>query len=76
MHCRIWCSAPYAAVHTLGLLMMGIMMPKTCSGRSLVINIRLVASCRFLSLHPTSQKIVFGVVTSLMGNIHSVVQKF
>ena len=33
--------------------MMGIMMPETCSDKSLIINIRLVASCRFLSLHPT-----------------------
>ena len=29
------------------------MMPETCSDKSLVINIRLVASCWFLSLHPT-----------------------
>ena len=29
------------------------MMPKTCSDRSLTMNIRLVASCWFLSLHPT-----------------------
>ena len=34
-------------------LMMGIMMPETCWDISLVINIRLVASCWFLSLHPT-----------------------
>ena len=47
------CRTPYAAVHTLVLLMMGIMMPKTCWDRSLIINIRLVASCWFLSLHPT-----------------------
>ena len=44
---------PYAAVHTLVLLMMGIMMPETCWDKSLIINIRLVASCWFLSLHPT-----------------------
>ena len=31
----------------------GIMMPETCWDRSLTINIRLVASCWFLSLHPT-----------------------
>ena len=48
-HCR----TPYAAVHTLVLLMMGIMMPETCWAKSLIINIRLVASCWFLSLHPT-----------------------
>ena len=47
------CRTPYAAVHTLVLLMMGIMMPKTCWDKSLIINIRLVASCWFLSLHPT-----------------------
>ena len=42
---------PYAAVHTLVLLMMGIMMPETCCDKSLIINIRLVASCWSLSLH-------------------------
>ena len=47
------CRIPYAAVHTLVLLMMGIMMPETCWDKSLIINIRLVASCWFLSLHPT-----------------------
>jgi len=40
-------------VHTLVLLMMGIMMPETCWDKSLIINIRLVASCWPLSLHPT-----------------------
>ena len=35
-------------------LKMGIMMPETCCDRSLIINIRLVATCWFLSLHPTS----------------------
>ena len=47
------CRTPYAAVLTLVLLMMGIMMPETCWDKSLKINIRLVASCWFLSLHPT-----------------------
>ena len=47
------CRTPYAAVHTLVLLMMGIMMPETCWDKSLIINIKLVASCWFLSLHPT-----------------------
>ena len=47
------CRTPYAVVHGLVLLMMGIMMPETCWDRSLIINIRLVASCWFLSLHPT-----------------------
>ena len=45
------CRTPYAAVHTLVLLMMGIMLPETCWDKSLLINIRLVASCWFLSLH-------------------------
>ena len=43
------CRTPYAAVHTLVLLMMGIMMPKTSWDKSLKINIRLVASCWSLS---------------------------
>ena len=47
------CRTPYAAVRTLVLLMMGIMIPETCWDKSLVINVRLVASCWFLSLHPT-----------------------
>ena len=47
------CRTPYAAVLTLVLLMMGIMMPETCSDKSFILNIRLVASCWFLSLHPT-----------------------
>ena len=47
------CRTPYEAVHALVLLMMGIMMPETCWDKSLLINIRLVASCWFLSLHPT-----------------------
>ena len=46
------CRTPYAAVHTLVPLMMGIMMPETCWDKSLIINIRLVASCWFLCLHP------------------------
>jgi len=47
------CTAAYgAAVHTLVLLMMGITMPETCSDKSLIINIRLVAPYWFLSLHP------------------------
>ena len=48
VHCE-----DYAAVHTLVLLMVGIMMSETCWDKSLIINIRLVASCWFLSLHPT-----------------------
>jgi len=46
------CRTPYAVVHGL-VLVMGIMMPETCSDRSLIINITLVASCWFLSPHPT-----------------------
>ena len=45
------CRTPYAAVHTIVFLMMGIMMPETCWD-SWIINIRLVAYCWFLSLHP------------------------
>ena len=44
------CRTPYAVIHGLVLLMMGIVMPKTCWDRSLIINIWLVASCWFLSL--------------------------
>jgi hypothetical protein len=50
---HIQCRTPYAAVHTLVLLMMSIMMPETCWDKSLIINIRLVTSCWFLSLRPT-----------------------
>ena len=50
------CRAPYAALHSLVLLMMGIMMPETCWDKSLIINIRLVASCWFLSLHPSLER--------------------
>jgi len=45
------CRTPYAAVHTIVLLIMCIMMTETCWD-NLIINIRLVASCWFLSLHP------------------------
>jgi len=47
------CRTPYAVIHGLVLMMMGIMMPETCWDRSLIINIELVASCWFISLHPT-----------------------
>jgi len=47
------CRTPYAVVHGLVVLMMGIMMSETCCDRSWIINIGLVASCWFLSLHPT-----------------------
>jgi len=66
--CRIWCILPaWWDVCGVGVtvqnticsntrscsLMMGIMMPETCWDRSLIINIGLVASCWFISLHPT-----------------------
>ena len=57
------CITPYAAVHTLVLLMRGIMMPETCWDRSLIINMRLVASCWFLFLHPTSQHVIAVIIT-------------
>ena len=47
------CRTPYAVIHGLVLLMMGITVPETCWDRSLIINISLVASCWFLFLHPT-----------------------
>ena len=46
---------PYAVAHGLVLLMMRIMMPETCWDRSVIINIRLVAPCWFLSLQTISQ---------------------
>jgi len=46
------CRTPFAVVHGLVLLMMGIMMPETGYDSSLIINIGLVAPCWFLSLHP------------------------
>ena len=45
------CRKPYAVIHGLVLLMIGIMMPETCWDRGLVINIGLVASGWFISLH-------------------------
>jgi len=47
------CGTPYAVIHGLVLPMMGIMMPETCWDRSFIINVGLVASCWFVSLHPT-----------------------
>ena len=49
---------PHAVIHGLVLLMMGIMMPETCWDRSLIINIGLVASCWFISLHPTYKVLI------------------
>ena len=47
------CRTPYAVIHSLVLLKMGMKVPETCWDRSLIINTRLVASCWFLFLHPT-----------------------
>jgi hypothetical protein len=47
------CRTPHAVGLRLTLLLMGIMMPETRWDISLIINIGLVASCWFLSLHPT-----------------------
>ena len=58
---------PYAVIHGLFLLMMGLMMPETCWDRSLIINIRLVASCWFISLRPTFEDSII-----LMGCINIV----
>ena len=44
---------PCVTAYGLVLLMMGIMMPVTCWYRRLIINIGLVASCWFISLHST-----------------------
>ena len=50
----LWlCGAWTQAVRTVKVTVMGIMMPETCWDKSLIINIRLVASCWFLSLQPT-----------------------
>ena len=42
---------PYAVVHSLSFLTMGIIMPETCWDKRLIINITLVASCWFFSLY-------------------------
>jgi len=47
-----WTGTAYAVIHGLVLLIMGIMMPETSRERSLIINVRLVASFWFISLHP------------------------
>ena len=52
------CRIPYAVIHSFVLLMMGIMMPETRWDRSLIINIGLVASCWFISLHPTFEHLM------------------
>jgi hypothetical protein len=49
------CRTPYAVIHGLDLLMMGIMMPETCWDRSLIINIGLVESFWFIFLHPQNR---------------------
>ena len=66
MYYCIWCSAlvvlavvvcswVVSCLHCVKVtvrLMMGIIMPETCRDRSFIINIGLVASCWFISLHP------------------------
>ena len=44
------CKTPYAVIHGIYLLMMGIMMTETCWDRSLIINKRLFAYCWFFFL--------------------------
>ena len=44
------CRTPYAVAHGLVLLMMDVMMPETCWGRSFIINIRLIATCWYFCL--------------------------
>ena len=51
------CRTPYAVIHCLVLLVMGIMMPETCWDRSLIINMELVASCWFIPLQPLALSI-------------------
>jgi len=46
------CRTPHAVVYSTVLLKIDIMMPETCWNGSLITNIRLVASCWLLSLHP------------------------
>ena len=62
------CRTPYAVIPGLVLLMMGIMMPETCWDRSLIIKIRLVASCWFISLHP-QQINVYALSALLLRNM-------
>ena len=50
--CESYCST------SLVLLTMGIMMPETCWDKSLIINVRLVASCWFLSLSSPLKKFI------------------
>ena len=44
------CWTPHAGLHGLVLLTMGIMVSETCWDKRLKINLRLAASCWFLSL--------------------------
>jgi len=55
------CRTSCAVESNLVLLQMGIMMPETCWDRSLIIKIRLVVSCWFLSPHSVTywHKITF-----------------
>jgi len=53
--------------------MTGIIMAEKCSDRSLIINIGLVASCWFISLHPskTSQLILYREIIVVCSEIHT-----
>jgi len=55
------CRTPYAVIHSLVLLMMGIMMPETCSDTSSIINIRLVC---ILLVYLSSPHILLGLYIS------------
>jgi len=66
----VW-SCVVSCVHCVKvLLMMGIMMPETCWERSLIINIELVASCWFLSLHSTSTSLTHSQPKSLYNTLN------
>jgi len=56
------CRTPHAVVHSLVLLMMGILVPETCWDRSLIINMELVASCWFFSLFTVVWFSVFVII--------------
>jgi len=68
------CWTPNAVVHSLVLLTMGIVMPETCWGKRLIINIRLVACCWFLSLpcfHDARSQELLSVNCKLLETTHA-----
>ena len=69
------CRIPYAGVHTLVLLMMGVMTPETCWDRSSIINIKSVASCWFLFLHPTLTTVAYVISQLITSNVHMKLNK-